>query len=59
MNFMLVSVTDTHISKEKLQETAEIVGAAVYQVARPDTPALERAISPKPVDYERIVGGPQ
>lgn len=48
------------ISKEKLQETAEIVGAAVYQVARPDTPALERAkVSPKPVDYERIVGGLQ
>lgn len=48
------------ISKEKLQETAEIVGAAVYQVARPDTPALERAkVSPKPVDYERELGGLQ
>ena len=48
------------ISKEKLQETAEIVGAAVYQIARPDTPALERAkVSPKPVDYEKVVGGLQ
>ncbi len=48
------------ISKEKLQETAEIVGAAVYHVARPDTPALERArVAPKPVDYEKIVGGIQ
>ena len=48
------------ISKEKLQETAEIVGAAVYQVARPDTPALERAtVSPKPVDYEKVIGGLQ
>lgn len=48
------------ISKEKLQETAEIVGAAVYQVARPDTPALERSkVAPKPVDYEKMVGGLQ
>jgi len=48
------------ISKAKLQETAEIVGAAVYQVARPDTPALERAkVSPKPVDYEKELGGLQ
>ncbi len=48
------------ISKEKLQETAEIVGAAVYHVARPDTPALERAkVAPKPVDYEKMVGGLQ
>ena len=48
------------ISKEKLKETAEIVGAAVYQVARPDTPALERAkVSPKPVDYEKELGGLQ
>jgi len=32
---------------------AEIVGAAVYQIARPDTPALEHAhVAPKPVDYE-------
>ncbi|KXH87286.1 M28 family peptidase [Sporosarcina sp. HYO08] len=46
------------ISKAKLQETAEIVGAAVYQIARPDTPALERAkVAPKPVQYEKIVGG--
>jgi aminopeptidase YwaD len=48
------------ISKAKLQETAEIVGAAVYQVARPDTPALERAkVAPKPVDYEKEIGGLQ
>ena len=48
------------ISKEKLQETAEIVGAAVYQVARPDSPALERAkVSPKPVDYQKVLGGLQ
>lgn len=41
------------ISKEKLQEVAEIVGAAVYQIARPDTPALENAkVAPKKVDYE-------
>jgi aminopeptidase YwaD len=41
------------ISKEKLQEVAEIVGAAVYQIARPDTPALENArVAPGPVDYE-------
>ncbi|MFS0575968.1 M28 family peptidase [Sporosarcina sp. 179-K 3D1 HS] len=48
------------ISKEKLQETAEIVGAAVYQIARPDTPALEKSkVSPKPVDYEKMAGGLQ
>ncbi|MER2090478.1 MAG: M28 family peptidase [Sporosarcina sp.] len=48
------------ISKEKLQETAEIVGAAVYQVARLDTPSLERSrVSPKPVDYEKVIGGLQ
>lgn len=40
------------ISKDKLREVAEIVGAAVYQAARPDTPALERSkVAPKPVDY--------
>ncbi|MBS4224251.1 M28 family peptidase [Lederbergia citrea] len=48
------------ISKEKLQETAEIVGAAVYHIVRPDTPALERAkVAPKPVEYEQMVGGLQ
>ena len=36
------------ISKEKLKEVSNIVGAAVYQVARPDTPALEKAkVAPK------------
>jgi aminopeptidase YwaD len=41
------------IDKNKLQEAAEIVGASVYQIARPDTPALEHArVAPGPVDYE-------
>ncbi|MDP4552572.1 M20/M25/M40 family metallo-hydrolase [Alkalihalobacillus macyae] len=41
------------ISKEKLQNVAEIVGAAVYQIARPDTPALENArVAPSPADYD-------
>jgi aminopeptidase YwaD len=41
------------ISKEKLQEVAEIVGGAVYQIARPETPALENAhVAPGPVDYD-------
>ncbi|WP_347548609.1 M28 family peptidase [Pseudalkalibacillus hwajinpoensis] len=41
------------ISKEKLQNVAEIVGSAVYQVARPDTPALENArVAPNPADYD-------
>lgn len=41
------------ISKDKLQEVAEIVGAAVYQIARPDTPALKNAhVAPRPVDYD-------
>ncbi|MFZ7946069.1 MULTISPECIES: M28 family peptidase [Bacillaceae] len=41
------------IDKNKLQETAEIVGAAVYQIARPDTPALQHSrVAPQPVDYE-------
>ncbi|UOQ95435.1 M28 family peptidase [Halobacillus shinanisalinarum] len=41
------------ISKEKLKETTEIVGAAVYRIARPDTPALENAtVAPGPVHYE-------
>ncbi|MGD6796070.1 M28 family peptidase [Metabacillus indicus] len=41
------------IDKNKLQETAEIVGASVYQIARPDTPALDHArVAPGPVDYD-------
>ncbi|MBY0097139.1 M28 family peptidase [Mesobacillus maritimus] len=41
------------IDKNKLQEAAEIVGASVYQIARPDTPALKHArVAPGPVDYE-------
>ena len=41
-----------HISKEKLKDVADIVGAAVFQVARKDTPALERSrVAPVPVDY--------
>jgi aminopeptidase YwaD len=40
------------ISKEKLQDVAEIVGSAVYQAARPDTPALRKAkVAPKTVEY--------
>src|SRR5699024_1425740 len=35
--------TDTidKISKEKLQQVAEIVGASAYQIVRPETPAIE------------------
>lgn len=47
--------TDTidKIDKNKLQQVAEIVGASVYQIARPDTPALEHSrVAPKPVDYD-------
>lgn len=41
-----------YISKEKMLDVAKIVGSAVYQVARKDTPALERsAVAPVPVDY--------
>ncbi|SEA04337.1 aminopeptidase YwaD [Thalassobacillus cyri] len=41
------------ISKEKLQDVGEIVGAAVYQIARPDTPALEHAnVAPGTVEYD-------
>ncbi|WP_374702509.1 M28 family peptidase [Bacillus sp. M6-12] len=41
------------IDKNKLQEAAEIVGASVYQIARPDTPALQHArVAPGPVDYD-------
>ena len=40
------------ISKEKLQEVAQIVGSSVYQVARPETPALQRSnVAPIKVDY--------
>ncbi|PFP24774.1 aminopeptidase [Bacillus sp. AFS073361] len=47
--------TDTieHISKEKLQQAASIVGASAYQIVRPDTPALDRAhVAPATVDYD-------
>ncbi|WP_309520690.1 M28 family peptidase [Peribacillus frigoritolerans] len=47
--------TDTldKISKEKLQQAAEIVGASVYQIARPETPALTNArVAPGTVDYD-------
>ncbi|USK77505.1 M20/M25/M40 family metallo-hydrolase [Peribacillus frigoritolerans] len=47
--------TDTldKISKEKLQQSAEIVGASVYQIARPETPALTNArVAPGTVDYD-------
>ncbi|WP_066321129.1 M28 family peptidase [Bacillus sp. FJAT-29814] len=44
-----------HIDKNKLQQVAEIVGASVYQIARPDTPALQNArVAPGPVDYEVV-----
>lgn len=44
--------TIEHISKKKLKDVANIVGAAVFQVARKDTPALEKAtVAPVPVDY--------
>ncbi|WP_422392308.1 M28 family peptidase [Niallia oryzisoli] len=40
------------ISLDKLKEVSTIVGAAVYQVLRPDTPALKNAkVAPKVVDY--------
>lgn len=42
-----------HISKEKLQDVARIIGAATFQITRKDTPALERsAVKPVPVEYE-------
>ncbi|MCM3569225.1 M28 family peptidase [Neobacillus mesonae] len=47
--------TDTieHISKEKLQQAASTVGAAAYQIIRPDTPALDRAhVAPAIVNYD-------
>ncbi len=41
-----------HISKEKLKNVADIVGSAIYQAARKDTPALEKSnVAPVPVDY--------
>ncbi|WP_134704524.1 M28 family peptidase [Ammoniphilus sp. YIM 78166] len=41
------------ISKEKLLDVAQIVGAAVYQAARPDTPALQRSkVAPREIEYE-------
>ncbi|MFZ3577673.1 hypothetical protein [Virgibacillus sp. DJP39] len=40
------------VSKEKLKDVANIVGAAIFQVARKDTPALEKStVAPVPVDY--------
>ncbi|MFJ7829444.1 M28 family peptidase [Peribacillus sp. NPDC097284] len=47
--------TDTldKISKEKLQQATEIIGASVYQIARPETPALKNArVAPVTVDYD-------
>ncbi|MRG85629.1 M20/M25/M40 family metallo-hydrolase [Salinibacillus xinjiangensis] len=42
-----------YISKEKLKDVGNIVGAAVHQIARKDTPALERSnVAPVPVNYE-------
>ena len=45
--------TDTidKISKEKMENMAKVVSAGVYQIARKDTPALERSkVAPKPVE---------
>ncbi|WP_082174390.1 M28 family peptidase [Bacillus sp. FJAT-27231] len=45
--------TDTidHISKEKMENMAKVVSAGIYQIARKDTPALERSkVAPKPVE---------
>ncbi|WLR51806.1 DUF4910 domain-containing protein [Bacillus tianshenii] len=40
------------ISKEKLEEVAQIVGSSIYQLARKDTPALENAqVAPTDVEY--------
>ena len=40
------------ISLDKLKEVSNIVGATVYQIVRPDTPALGKAkVAPKEVDY--------
>ncbi|WP_060678555.1 M20/M25/M40 family metallo-hydrolase [Virgibacillus halodenitrificans] len=41
-----------YISKEKLKDVSNIVGSAIYQIARKDTPALEKSqVAPVPVDY--------
>src|SRR5690606_13128981 len=45
--------TDTieKLSVEKLENMANVVGSAVYQIARKDTPALENArVAPQPVE---------
>lgn len=45
--------TDTidKISKEKMENMAKVVSAGIYQIARKDTPALERSkVAPKPVE---------
>ncbi|MGY0691391.1 M28 family peptidase [Virgibacillus sp. FSP13] len=47
--------TDTidKISKEKLQQVAEIVGSSAYQIARPETPALANdQVAEGFVDYQ-------
>ncbi|HYK72059.1 MAG TPA: M28 family peptidase [Pseudoneobacillus sp.] len=47
--------TDTldKISKEKLQQVAEIVGSAVYTIASPDTPPIEKAVEvPVSIEYQ-------
>lgn len=47
--------TDTieHISKERMENIARIVTASVYQIARKDTPALEKSrVAPQPVEPE-------
>lgn len=42
-----------YISKEKLKDVGNIIGSAVYQISRKDTPALERAnVAPESVEYE-------
>ncbi|MFC4558483.1 M20/M25/M40 family metallo-hydrolase [Virgibacillus kekensis] len=41
-----------YISKEKLKDVGDIVGAAVFEIARKDTPALIKSeVAPVPVDY--------
>ncbi|MFD2639096.1 M20/M25/M40 family metallo-hydrolase [Piscibacillus salipiscarius] len=41
-----------YISKDKLKDVANIVGAAINQITRKDTPALEKSeVAPVPVDY--------
>ncbi|UFJ39019.1 M28 family peptidase [Brevibacillus humidisoli] len=44
--------TIEHISRDKIKQVAQIIGASVYEVARPDTPAIEKVYrSPVTVDY--------